>query len=280
MIDLPDQLSIDLAPGVPLEMILVRPGCFIMGSEAAEAYGDEAPEHLVHITQSFYVGKYPVTQAQWRAVMGNNPSGYPGPQRPVENVSWKDIVEGNQDDDGTPAFLTLVNNGLAEEKSKLRATHTFRLPTEAEWEYAAKGGPRYALAELEDKNAAELYSTYAGGDRLETCGWYRKNNGVETRPVGLKAPNELGLYDMSGNVYEWCHDRFGNDTYRNRKEPVTVNPVGPDSGVLRVLRGGYYWRGAGRCRSTYRYDGPPAYRYVGFGFRLVLSPSSGSGASG
>jgi sulfatase modifying factor 1 len=273
-------LTIPLPNNVLLEMILVKPGHFIMGDEKGEAWTGETHKHLVHITEPFYIGKYPVTQKQWQALVGSTPSDFVGPQRPVENVSWLDIVEGNQNDNGKPAFLVQLNNYLSVKRPDLAATDKFRLPTEAEWEYAAKGGPRYALAELKDKKAAKLYSAYAGGDRLETCGWYRENNGIETRPVGLKAPNELGLYDMSGNVLEWCQDWFDSDTYSNRKEPVPKNPVGPESGVYRVLRGGHSWDYAGYCRSSFRYLYGPSFRYVSFGFRLVLSPSSGSGTSG
>jgi sulfatase modifying factor 1 len=273
-------LNIPLPNDVPLELILVEPGHFIMGSEAKEAFEREGPEHLVNITRPFYIGKYPVTQAQWQAVMGNNPSRFYGLQRPVEKVSWFDIVEGNQDKDGAPAFLTLMNNHLAKEKTALAALHTFRLPTEAEWEYAAKGRPRFLQEDLTGKKAIDLYPDYAGADRLETCGWFDGNNDVEPRSVGLKAPNELGLYDMSGNVLEWCNDWYDKDTYKNRKEPVPKNPVGPDSGDGRVLRGGYSWYDARACRSAYRSLNDPSCRYDGIGFRLVLSPSSGSGTSG
>jgi sulfatase modifying factor 1 len=272
------KITLDLPGGIPLELILVEPGHFIMGSEGEDANNDEKPEHIVHITHPFYIGKYPVTQAQWQAVMGNNPSRFSGLQRPVEKVSWLDIVDGNQDKDGTPAFLTLVNNRLAEEKPKLAATHKFRLPTEAEWEYAAKGGPRYALAELEDKKAADIYPIYAGGDRLESCGWFNRNSNSETKPVGLKQANALGLYDMSGNVDEWCYD--GRTEYADRKDEVTENPVGPLGGDDRVLRGGRSWDLAGYSRSTFRGRNDPPYRRGNFGFRLVLSPSSGSGTSG
>ena len=158
--------------------------------------------------------------------MGNNPSGFPGSQRPVEMVSWIDIVDGNQGGDGAPAFLTLMNNQLAKEKPGLAATHEFRLPTEAEWEYAAKGGSRYSRKNLKTKKqqnailltpAATVWRLVAGSGRIMV---------LKPRPVGLKAGNELGLYDMSGNVWEWCHDWHGYDTYKNRKKPVPTNPDG------------------------------------------------------
>jgi formylglycine-generating enzyme required for sulfatase activity len=277
---LPDHLSLELSPGIPLELILVQPGYFIMGSAAEEAIDNEKPEHLVHITQGFYIGKYPVTQAQWQAVMQDGHlSEYPGAQHPVENVSWIDIVRGNRHDTGASAFLTRLNTILSAAYPDIFTTHKFTLPTEAQWEYAAKGGPRYTLAELKDKHAAQLYAAYAGSDRLESCGWFRDNSHNETKAVGLKAPNELGLYDMSGNVYEWCLDWFGYHEYKERKEPVTRDPVAPDGGDERVVRGGSCWSYAWRCRVAYRFDEHPTIRIL-IGLRVVLSPSSGSGAAG
>lgn len=274
------QLTILLPNDVPLEMILVEPGCFIMGDEKSYHFTGETHEHLVHITHPFYIGKYLVTQAQWEAVKENNPSHFSGLQRPVERVSWQDIVEKKQDEDGTPAFLTLMNSHLSKERPDLAATQQFLLPTEAEWEYAAKGGPRYLREELEDKKTAECYSEYAGGDRLKSCGWFNGNSNSETKPVGLKQANALGLYDMSGDVYEWCRDWFDDDSYKDRKGVFTKDPTGPDNGTARVVRGGYSWNSAGGCRSTYRYRNAPYSRESNVGFRLVLSRSLGSGTSG
>jgi formylglycine-generating enzyme required for sulfatase activity len=276
---LPDHLSLELSPGIPLELILVQPGYFIMGSAAEEAIDNEKPEHLVHITQGFYIGKYLVIQAQWQAVMQNGHlSSYPGPQRPVETVSWTDIMEGNQHDTGASAFLTRLNTILSAAYPDIFTTHKFTLPTEAQWEYAAKGGPRYTLAELKDKHAAQLYAAYAGSDRLESCGWFRDNSHNETKAVGLKAPNELGLYDMSGNVWEWCRDTMEWNIYEQRKKIGTSaeDPVNLGRGV----RGGSYWYGAGLCRVAHRDNVHPTLRLDYLGFRVVLSPSSGSGAAG
>jgi formylglycine-generating enzyme required for sulfatase activity len=270
---MPNPLTISLSPNLPLELILVQPGHFIMGDE------DNGPEYLVHITQAFYIGKYLVTQAQWQAVMQDGHlSSYPGPQRPVETVSWTDIMEGNQYDTGAPAFLTRLNTILSAAYPDIFTTHKFTLPTEAQWEYAAKGGPRYTLAELKDKHAAQLYAAYAGSDRLESCGWFRDNSHNETKAVGLKAPNELGLYDMSGNVWEWCRDTMEWNIYEQRKKIGTSaeDPVNLGRGV----RGGSYWYGAGLCRVAHRDNVHPTLRLDYLGFRVVLSPSSGSGAAG
>jgi formylglycine-generating enzyme required for sulfatase activity len=247
--------------------------------------GDQGngPEHLVQITQPFYIGKYPVTQAQWQAVMlDNHESCFPGDQRPVEMVSWNDIMEGNKDESGAPAFLTRLNIILSIERADFFATHRFDLPTEAQWEYAAKGGPRYSHKDLKGKQACQLYAAYAGSDRLESCGWFYDNSHNETKPVGLKAPNELGLYDMSGNVWEWCRDVMDRGVYAKRKksEVLAEDPVNLEGGDGRVVRGGSSWDNARDCRVADRDDFHPASRDDDFGFRVVLSPSSGSGASG
>jgi sulfatase modifying factor 1 len=263
-------LTIPLPNDVPLELILVKPGHFIMGDEKRGAWTGETHEHLVHITQPFYIGKYPVTQAQWQAVMGNNPSGFHGAQRPVEKVSWTDIVDGNQDEDGAPAFLTLMNNHLAKEKPDVAATHEFRLPTEAEWEYAAKGGPRFDLETLRSKKAAELYPAYAGSDQLDSCGWFDYNGNDETMPVGLKHPNELGLFDMSGNIDEWCSD--SPKSYDDSNLEAFKDPVG-FKGTDRAVRGGAYWLSAGNCRSANRNHEHLSECDSSVGLRIVLSPT-------
>jgi formylglycine-generating enzyme required for sulfatase activity len=278
---LPDHLSLELSPGIPLELILVQPGYFIMGDVNGYDFIGETHEHLVHISQAFCIGKYPVTHAQWQAVMQDGHLyEHPGAQHPVEKVSWIDIVRGNRHDTGAPAFLTRLNAILSAKRPDLFATQEFTLPTEAQWEYAAKDGPRYIHKELKDKEAGQLYAAYAGSDRLESCGWFTQNSQREPKAVGLKAPNELGLYDMSGNVYEWCLDWFGHHEYKERKEPVTRDPVGPDGGDRRVVRGGSYWYGAGLCRVAHRDNVHPTLRLDYLGFRVVLSPSSGSGAAG
>jgi formylglycine-generating enzyme required for sulfatase activity len=161
-------VSLDLGSGVMLALILVQPGSFLMGSERGD--DDEAPVHEVTISQPFYLGKYEVTQAQWKKVMGSSPSRFKGANRPVEQVSWYDCQE----------FIEKLNS---------KGNGVFRLPTEAEWEYACRAGTT---------------DDYAGN--LDEMGWYDKNNVGKTQPVGKKKANPWGLYDMHGNVSEWCQD--------------------------------------------------------------------------
>ncbi len=258
-------------------MILVEPGVFVMGDNQSE-YDDEKPEHLVEITRPFYMGKYPVTQAVWRAVMQNhNPSGFVGDHRPVEQVSWQDIVEGGQDDSVPEAFLDRLNRVFP---SQMPGYH-FRLPTEAEWEYAAKGGHKTALSseqiQLFLKNsqatAANLYTTFAGSDQLKEVGWYSQNSHRETKHVEQKQPNELGLFDMSGNVEEWCLDWNDDGFYAKCKEQgVVQDPLNAKEGRHRVARGGSWFYGAVNCRVSYRHHWDPPLRYDNIGFRLVLAP--------
>jgi formylglycine-generating enzyme required for sulfatase activity len=220
------------------DMVYVEGGTFTMGAtseQGSDAYSDERPTHSVTVSD-FYIGKYEVTQAQWRAVMGSNPSYFTGDNLPVKQVSWDDIQE----------FITKLNTMTGK---------TFRLPTEAEWEYAARGG-----------NKSKGYK-YSGSNTLDNVAWYTNNSGGKTHPVGQKQPNELGLYDMSGNVWEWCQDWYGS--YSSSSQ---TNPTGPSSGSCRVLRGGSWDRNARRCRVSYR-DGRtfPDYRSYDSGFRLACS---------
>ena len=222
------------------EMLLVEGGVFEMGSNAKEAYDDEKPVHKVQVS-SFWMGEFAVTQALWAYVMKENPSDFKGANRPVENVSYEDIVK---------EFLPRLNSMTG---------HAYRLPTEAEWEYAAKGG----------KYGQQYPFEYAGSNKLEEVGWYDENSQDETKAVGLKTPNLLGLYDMSGNVWEWCSDWY--DSYPDSNKGITVNPIGPATSSNRVIRGGSWNFNALRCRSPSRYFASPSFRYLGVGFRLVLS---------
>ncbi|MBO8433583.1 MAG: formylglycine-generating enzyme family protein [Bacteroidetes bacterium] len=223
---------------VRFEMVYVEGGTFQMGAteeQGEDADGDENPVHRVTLSE-YLIGKHEVTQALWEEVMGSNPSyDEQGGDYPVERASWNDCQE----------FI---------EKLNARTGMQFRLPTEAEWEYSARGG-----------NRSKGYK-YAGSDDLDEVGWYGDNSDEHTHPVGRKKPNELGLYDMSGNVWEWCQDWYGD-----YMEESQTNPTGPQSVGTRVLRGGSGWDIASGCRVSYRYYDDPGYWYVKYGLRLVLS---------
>ena len=223
--------------GVSFDMMYVKGGTFTMGAtseQGSEADSDEKPTHSVTLS-SFYICKYEVTQAVWEAVMGSNPSYRKGANLPVESVSWDDCQ----------TFIRKLNALTGK---------NFRLPTEAEWEFAARGG-----------NNSRGYK-YAGSNNIETVAWYQGNSGNKTHVVGTKSPNELGLYDMSGNVWEWCQDRYGS--YSGASQ---TNPTGASSGSNRVLRGGCCGRSAWYCRSSYRGSIMPDFCDSGNGLRLVLS---------
>ena len=218
-------------------MVYVSGGTFTMGAtseQGSDAYNDEKPVHSVTLS-SFYICKYEVTQALWNAVMGSNPSNWKGDDLPVETVSRDDCQ----------TFIRKLNALTGK---------NFRLPTEAEWEFAARGG-----------NNSREYK-YAGSNNIKTVAWYLGNSGDKTHVVGTKSPNELGLYDMTGNVWEWCQDWYGS--YSSASQ---TNPTGASSGSNRVLRGGCCGRSAWYCRSSLRIIGTPDGRNDGFGLRLVLS---------
>ncbi len=203
-----DALRKEMRNSLDVEFVLISEGEFLMGS--ADGENDERPVHKVRISQPFYLGKYEVTQAQWEAVMGNNPSHFKGsffkkgdPNRPVENVSWEEVQE----------FIRKLN-------AKEGGAH-YRLPTEAEWEYTCRAGSTTAYCFGDDE---ELLGEYA---------WYGENAGIQTHPVGQLKPNAWGLYDMHGNVWEWVQDCYGEYP----AEAVT-DPQGPSSGSSRVKRGG------------------------------------------
>ena len=222
--------------GVSFEMVRVEGGTFRMGATSEqkdEADSDEKPVHGVTLS-SYYIGKTEVTQALWQAVMGSNPSHFEGSDLPVECVSWNDCQE----------FIQKLNRLTG---------RNFRLPTEAEWEFACRGG-----------NNSRGYK-YSGSNNLGSVAWYDDNSGGQTHPVGTKAPNELGIFDMSGNVWEWCNDWYGNYTSNSQ-----TNPTGPHSGSLRVFRGGSWFIDARICRSSFRISSNPTYRNYNLGLRLAL----------
>ena len=218
-----------------IELVFVEGGTFEMGATAEQgedAQDDERPVRTIRL-DGFYIGKYEVTQAQWKAVMGTEPSWFKGDNLPVERVSWEDAQEFCQK--------------LSEATGK-----KYVLPTEAQWEYAARGG-----------NQSQHYK-YAGSNDIDEVAWYYGN---ETHPVGTKKANELGVYDMSGNVWEWC-----SDWYASYDENDTENPQGPAKGSLRVLRGGGWGNLAVVCRVSFRHNDTPGYRRHNLGFRVAVLP--------
>jgi formylglycine-generating enzyme required for sulfatase activity len=229
-------------PSEPLiepEMIFVERGTFTMGNipdrdgPGTYYYDEEKPVHTVSLS-SFHIGKYEVTQLQWKAVMGSNPSHFKGDNLPVENVSW----------DSVQVFISRLNAATGK---------SYRLPTEAEWEYVARGG-----------NQSFNYK-YSGSNNIDEIAWYYNNSNDKTHPVGTKKANELGIYDMNGNVREWCQDWYG--AYSPDSQ---TNPAGPFYGSNRVVRGGgWNYNGVG-CRIAARGNNPPDYHYENLGFRLVL----------
>ena len=232
---------VTLPGGVQLKMIKVEPGSFMMGSENG-GDSDEKTVHRVTLTKPYYLGETEVTQAQWRAVMGNNPSLFQGDSRPVEKVSWNEAM----------AFCQKLND-----EGKAPRGWKFTLPTEAQWEFAARGG-----------NKSKGYE-YSGSNDIKEVAWYGGNYfGEKHHDVGTKAPNELGLYDMSGNVREWCLD--GRRRYSSG---AVTDPQGTQSGSYRFVRGGSWRHGAYGCRVAYRDNYyPGGRRSDDFGFRLALVP--------
>lgn len=215
-------------------MLRVPAGCFQMGRN--DGFPNEKPRHKVCITKDFYLGKYEVTQEQWRSVMGKNPSIFKGDNRPVENVNWNDVQ----------TFIKKLNQ---------KTNGHFRLPTEAEWEYACRSGGK-------DQD-------YCGGNEISDYAWYVVNSFMMTHPVGTKKPNALGLYDMSGNVWEWVQDVYDKDYYKN--SPVN-DPTGPSEGYYRTNRGGSWLLSPHGHRSTSRDKNQPKFRFNNLGFRLAWSP--------
>ena len=230
-----------------MTFILLPAGTFTMGSPSSEPGRDsaEGPQHQVTLTQPFYMQQTEVTQAQWEAVMGSNPSYFSGcPTCPVEEVSWDDAQD----------YIVQMN---------LRGEGTYGLPTEAQWEYAYRAGSTTAFY-----NGA-ITEPEGNDPNLDVIGWYNYNSGDETHAVAGKAPNAWGLYDMGGNVYEWCQDWYSSSYYDS--SPST-DPAGPSSGSMRVVRGGSWANRADTCRAANRNRKSPDIRYTYRGFRLILSP--------
>ena len=246
---------------IGMEFVLVPAGEFDMGTPSpscpkddpftekneyqdcrSSVSSDELPQHGVTISEAFYLGKYEVTQAQWYEVMGTNPSEFKSEKvggdsrnHPVENVSWNDVQ----------SFIRKLN--------EKEGTTVYRLPTEAEWEYAARAGQSYE---------------YSGSSDVGSVAWYDGNSGNKTHRVGQKRANAWGLYDMSGNVWEWVQDWYDDDYYAS--SPST-DPRGPSSGSYRVYRGGSWRYDAWFVRVAFRFNLFPGFRYYSLGFRLVRS---------
>jgi formylglycine-generating enzyme required for sulfatase activity len=218
------------------KMVSVKGGTFTMGcsgEQINDCVYDEVPAHQVTLS-SYKIAKYPVTQELWVQIMGYNPSYFKGDDYPVDGVSWLDVQE----------FLSKLNAATGK---------NYRLPTEAEWEFAARGG-----------NKSKGYKS-SGSNDIDAVAWFDDNSGGEMHPVGTKAPNELGIYDMNGNAWEWCSDWFG--VY---SPEAKTNPQGPDTGGARILRGGCWYSIAPMCRVSYRDYFAPENRHAFFGFRLCL----------
>ena len=237
------QRVVDLGGEVKMEFVLIPAGEFLMGSPDSDqdALSDEKPQHAVRITRPFYLGKYEVTQEQWQAVLGANPSDFQGAKNPVDRVTWADCQ----------VFLAALN------ASSVGGKDRFALPTEAQWEYACRAGTT---------------ARFSAGDDVGTLdqeGWYRANSGGQTHPVGEKRPNAWGLCDMHGNVWEWCADWLDWKYYSNSP---AVDPMGPALPPWRIFRGGGWDSGAAFCRSASRLANQPDYRIHALGLRVSLVP--------
>jgi formylglycine-generating enzyme required for sulfatase activity len=225
-------------PYTGMEFVFIKGGCYEMGDTFGDGNKNEKPSHNVCI-DDFYLGVYEVTQGQWGKVMGNNPSHFrKGNNYPVEQVSWEDVQQ----------FINRLNN---------QTGRNYRLPTEAEWEYAARSGGK-----------KEKYAGTSQEDELKEYVWYAQNSDLQTHPVGQKRPNGLGLYDMIGNVGEWCADWYDEDYYENSP---SNNPKGPSSGTYRVLRGNSYLTYSWLVRASTRGGATPSIRINYNGFRLGFS---------
>ena len=244
-------MTIPLSDTVDLELIWIEPGTFTMGSPNNELgrYSNET-QHQVTLIQGYWLGKYEITQAQYEAVMGKNPSDFKGDDLPVEQVNWNDAKD-------FCAKLTATEKAAG----RLPEGYEYTLPTEAQWEYACRAETTTALNS--GKNLSDKYKC----PEMDEVGWYSYNSSEQTHSVGQKLPNAWGLYDMHGNVWEWCLDFYGDYP----ASPVT-DPTGPSTGSDRVVRGGGWDQNASCCRSAYRNSfNPDAYWHY-FGFRVALAP--------
>lgn len=227
-----------------MKLVYVAPGSFMMGSNNGDS--DETPVHRVTLTKGYWIGKYEVTQSEYQSIMGTNPSRFKGSNKPVEQVSWNDAVK-------------FCKKLTARERAagRLPSDCEYRLPTEAEWEFAARGGTK-----------SRGYK-YSGSNNINSVAWFGSNSSGQTHEVGTKSSNELGIHDMSGNVWEWC-----NDWYGKYSSGSATDPAGASSGSYRVNRGGGWASGARCCRVAFRDNNSPGYTYAFLGFRVLLASSS------
>ena len=223
---------------IGMELVLIPSGSFRMGGDKKleQAEDHENPRHMVKISKSFLMGKYAVTQQQWSQILDNNPSESIDDTKPVERVSWYDVQ----------MFI--------EELNKREATDSYRLPTEAEWEYSARAGSESTYTYGRDTNTLSQYA------------WYRNNSDGKTHPVGQLNPNAWGLYDMHGNIHEWCQDWFDRNYY---SQSPPNDPWGPSKGLAKALRGGDWGSEDWYCRCASRSLSSPDRRSNRLGFRLI-----------
>ncbi len=241
----------EITNSIGVKLVLIPKGTFMMGSpESEQGRNENETQHEVTISKDYYLGVYEVTQAQYEKVMGKNPSHFQGAKvgnenadLPVEMVSWDEAVK----------FCKKLSD-LPEEK---KAGREYRLPTEAEWEYACRAGSKTAYSFDDEEGLLPEY------------GWFNRNSSRRTHTVGLLEPNAWGLYDMHGNVWEWCSDRHGE-----YPKGAVSDPTGPKEGSFRVYRGGSWFIDAADCQSAYRNGGDPSLRFRYVGFRLALSSPS------
>lgn len=234
--DLPAAIAVEIAPKVTMEFVLIPAGTFAMGTPEGTGEEDEWPVHTVTISRPFYLGRYEVTQEQWEAVMHANPSAFRGARRPVDTVSWNDCQD----------FLARLH---------ALTGRTFALPTEAQWEYAGRAG------------TTTPWSFGGTGDGAADYAWFQDNAGGTTHPVGEKKPNPWGLYDMYGNIQEWCADCYAKHAY---PDCAVTDPAGPAATPGRILRGGAWGDDVDHIRSASRNCLGPEGRNFGTGLRCVL----------
>jgi len=232
-----EEYALDLDKGVTMTFIRIPAGSFMMGDDSGSAY--EKPAHRVRLTKAFYMGTHEVTQQQWKAVMGRNPCYFKNWKDPVYDISWNDCQD----------FVVKLNENFAD------AGQQFGLPTEAQWEYACRAGSttRYSFGDDEAS--------------LSEHAWFAGNSAPDTHPVGQRKPNAWGLYDVHGNVYEWCQDWYHDSYY---KDSPRDDPTGPVSGFGRTIRGGCWACRSEDCRSTWRESAGPDSRGPHIGLRIVM----------